>query len=1360
METAIRWSPSSTTAEQRFLSVDVAGKAFHLCKVNGFDGHTLQHEVLSTHTKVPAFRAFDWSPVDDSLVAVGQSSGDATILRMNSEAESFSFPIRHQRYCNAVAFSTHGLLAAGLDRVRNDFCLNIWDVNQRLAMRGARGFVEPLRKLASSEPITSIKFFRDQPDTLVTGVKGQFVRIYDLREGPGNPSLQFPTRCVHNLAIDWLDENYIASCLPSNEATICVWDRRVGSRFAPGIGPTNVPGPDIQPGPALEFRNVVAPKSSIWSLRFSRTKRGCLGVLSSTGHLKTYDIAKEYLAEDYRHSMDQTLGHGSFRNYPEQVYTKHVRDIYSPFNHPSRGYPESERVVSFDFLNLTASNEPSAITLSGNGKVNVVAVKPPAPPVRLSSQGSLVWGSPDELAGFKTMSPAPSPEWKASDMVETIRERVLSGSDVLTEAPAVKNSQPPQPLSSREVRERELSLGTGGKRLTAEEALTLMTVNRLRCKEGYLFDEARNREIVAEDPSLQGFWDWIERARTDASGETMIQNGLDMNYLGVYDVWNNDLGESRHLSPLDGAGVNHHVGEAIIDLVQERLNLPEMKSRPTQRPEHRRLCLRLCGAAQTNRELEDAVKALSADNQHTKAAALAVFQDEAKLAYLALRSNEPAQAHKLLAMAIAGAAKGDTDSDWEDTCAEIAKELTDPYARAILALVSKGDWHSVINETTLPLRYRVEVAIRWLPDDELSTYLRETTDEAIRQGDIEGIILTGLGHSAIDLFQSYIQKFNDVQTPVLAMSHTVPRFINDAPRRTRFEAWRETYRWQINSWKLQLERARFDVGSRKFAITWDGQKLIEPPRQQVSLTCNYCTRPLTQHDASSQLSPSSSSGEVVVHPTPGNPLGTAAMSGMICPRCGRHMPRCGVCTLWLGSPDPMSKAAIAADSIMQDDSRTPSEVDMMRRFVVFCINCNHGFHAHHAREWFARHKRKGRGPLSRDVLVSKALSRLLRHAAEKEGLKMDEQGYANVADVLAWNRLKSLKVTFPEVRDAVATSDKKRFALLHIPSSTSTTTTPPTDNANDNTDSNKNGEENTPTQDTTTATALTVPDTNPANFLIRATQGHSIQSVDAASFQERLTLDEPDKLPRTVVHGTFHSTWPAILASGGLRCMKRNQIHFATGPSLESVLEGPATQTADPPVVSGMRRDAQVLIYVDLRRALEAGVPFWRSENDVVLSEGVAVSKEGEGEGEGEKILPLEFVDVVVERKQGLGKIWERGEVLQELPVELTSRGTPKGRGGKMIEKMPTHRFDPNFTDNVINAMGPKVTPRFRQLMASLTRHLHDYARENELTVDEWMAAVQMMNWAGQMSTEKRNEGQLMSDIFGLESYVSSFLSI
>ncbi|KAF5859275.1 hypothetical protein ETB97_003136 [Aspergillus alliaceus] len=85
---------------------------------------------------------------------------------------------------------------------------------------------------------------------------------------------------------------------------------------------------------------------------------------------------------------------------------------------------------------------------------------------------------------------------------------------------------------------------------------------------------------------------------------------------------------------------------------------------------------------------------------------------------------------------------------------------------------------------------------------------------------------------------------------------------------------------------------------------------------------------------------------------------------------------------------------------------------------------------------------------------------------------------------------------------------------------------------------------------------------------------------------------------------------------------------------------------------------------------------------------------------------------------------------------------------------MPTHRFDPDFTDNVIHAMGPKTSPRFRQLMTGLIRHVHDFARENEVTVEEWMAGVQLMNWAGQMSNDKRNEGQLVCDVIGLESLV------
>jgi catechol 1,2-dioxygenase len=66
-----------------------------------------------------------------------------------------------------------------------------------------------------------------------------------------------------------------------------------------------------------------------------------------------------------------------------------------------------------------------------------------------------------------------------------------------------------------------------------------------------------------------------------------------------------------------------------------------------------------------------------------------------------------------------------------------------------------------------------------------------------------------------------------------------------------------------------------------------------------------------------------------------------------------------------------------------------------------------------------------------------------------------------------------------------------------------------------------------------------------------------------------------------------------------------------------------------------------------------------------------------------------------------------------------------------MTTKVPngtTHKFDPTFTRNVISAFGPKATPRARQVIGSLIQHLHDFARENEITVDEWMSAVDFVS--------------------------------
>jgi hypothetical protein len=302
---------------------------------------------------------------------------------------------------------------------------------------------------------------------------------FDHLEGPGNPSIQFPTRCVHNLAIDWLDENYIASCTTSNESTISVWDRRVGTRLAsPTVGSSTSSPDSNQTVSSLQFKNVFNPKASIWSLRFSKTNRGCLGALSNSGHFKTFDIAKDHLSEEFRSSIDETLGQGSFKNYPEPVYTKYVRDVCMPFDHPTRGTEEKDRIVSFDFLNFSFSSQASAIALDGKGNPQIVTSRPPCPPIAVSSQSVLACGAPTgDGADFRTIHP-------------------LSGTE---------------PVPSREKREWELSLGTQGTLLTANEALTLSSLNQYRAKEGYLFDEARNQKIWADDSALQDLWAWVKR---------------------------------------------------------------------------------------------------------------------------------------------------------------------------------------------------------------------------------------------------------------------------------------------------------------------------------------------------------------------------------------------------------------------------------------------------------------------------------------------------------------------------------------------------------------------------------------------------------------------------------------------------------------------------------------------------------------------------------------------------------------------------------------------------------------------------------------------------------------------------------
>ena len=158
-----------------------------------------------------------------------------------------------------------------------------------------------------------------------------------------------------------------------------------------------------------------------------------------------------------------------------------------------------------------------------------------------------------------------------------------------------------------------------------------------------------------------------------------------------------------------------------------------------------------------------------------------------------------------------------------------------------------------------------------------------------------------------------------------------------------------------------------------------------------------------------------------------------------------------------------------------------------------------------------------------NVRLSKTLSFILRHGAEKVGIRLDEQGWTPVSTLLALPQLEAFSEG--DIRSVVVNNDKQRFSL-------------------------KVGEDE--------------------SLLIRANQGHSIN------------IPQPDLQPITdhsahsiVVHGTRKAAWDSI-KNQGLSRMNRQHIHFASG------LPG------DDGVISGMRRDCDILVYINLERALRS----------------------------------------------------------------------------------------------------------------------------------------------------------------------------
>jgi hydroxyquinol 1,2-dioxygenase len=72
------------------------------------------------------------------------------------------------------------------------------------------------------------------------------------------------------------------------------------------------------------------------------------------------------------------------------------------------------------------------------------------------------------------------------------------------------------------------------------------------------------------------------------------------------------------------------------------------------------------------------------------------------------------------------------------------------------------------------------------------------------------------------------------------------------------------------------------------------------------------------------------------------------------------------------------------------------------------------------------------------------------------------------------------------------------------------------------------------------------------------------------------------------------------------------------------------------------------------------------------------------------------------------------------------------------------------LTAEVVASFANTPDSRLRELMQSLVKHLHGFARDVRLSQDEWNAVIAFLTRAGHITDEHRQEFVLLSDVLGL----------
>ncbi|CAN7998408.1 unnamed protein product [Ixodes hexagonus] len=441
-------------------------------------------------------------------------------------------------------------------------------------------------------------------------------------------------------------------------------------------------------------------------------------------------------------------------------------------------------------------------------------------------------------------------------------------------------------------------------------------------------DPWKNAQLCDGDPNLRGIWSWLQHILSTLSWRQQCRIRL-----GLCTVLPREVPQQRPQvrDPTPRCTLAAHTYSCAWALVHA--------------VGFRDRVLWLCGWKARHDGLPGNIfhRRLEEEANYARKAAIHMFNLRLREAVAVLRDAATAGQGSdvgLVALALSGYSK-ETREAWREVWHSLRLSLSEPYLQALFAFLTAQDdsYRQLLYDCDMAIEDRVAFACLHLPDTKLTQYLEDLTSSLLEEGNLDGVLLTGLGQEGVELVQQYLDRTGDVQTASVVALQSHPSSLSTTPRA---QLWVDHYRHLLDQWQLWQQR-RACLGHMllcQFDCQWVRQHASSVPPAQVLVSCNFCGMAATPYLPGQGRAP------------PRQHLGAPTLNKTkvsCCPSCRKPLPRCALCLTHMGTP---------AGSLWKKGDADPPEEDKLSdlsTWFTWCQSCRHGGHAVHLSDWFRDH---------------------------------------------------------------------------------------------------------------------------------------------------------------------------------------------------------------------------------------------------------------------------------------------------------------------------------------------------------------------------------------------------------------------